>query len=94
MHTYTRPGLYHTSLTATNAAGNNTTPNSATHTTAVIDPDGWVDVFSSDSSSQYGNENGFFTWNTPVGALEAPAQDAGHSIYYLSVRRFSTVRIG
>ena len=60
-HAFTTPGVYNVTLTATNAVGSGIS--SATRI-GVCDPLGWYDALSTDSSSHYGNENAYFTWDT------------------------------
>ena len=72
-HTYTTPGVYNATLTATNAFGST----SATTRIGVIDPNGWVDSLATDSSSHYGIQNSAFTWDTTNHVLVSSATDGG-----------------
>ena len=70
-HTFTEYGLYPVTLTASNWGGSDTTVLNNTRATGVIDPAGWEDHFSTDSSSKYGIENSRFIWDTKEGVLNS-----------------------
>lgn len=83
VHSYTTPGIYTASLTATNEGGSDVSD--TTVRIGVSDPAGWYDSFITDTSSQYGDQNSGFVWDTTNGVLNVSnpnGYDPGKMTFY------------